>query len=168
MVVRGAPAIGVTGALSLAVDLVANKGAGSAFASLAEAESYIVETLDYLVTRCAQPNLENCACLHGQVAAAWQAWYHPFLTWSSHAPPLSRPTAVNLADSAIKLKAVARSAASTAGATPATVSEAVIAASEGFMAEDIAANRVRGWDWMEEDEGHGNGEMDYEKGEGDL
>ena len=51
MVVRGAPAIGVTGALSLAVDLVANKGAGAAFSSVAETETYIVETLDYLVTR---------------------------------------------------------------------------------------------------------------------
>ena len=49
---RGAPAIGVTGALSLAADLVTNKQAGGAFASVAEAQAYIVETLDYLVTRC--------------------------------------------------------------------------------------------------------------------
>ena len=49
---RGAPAIGVTGALSLAADLVTNKRAGGAFASVAEAQAYIVETLDYLVTRC--------------------------------------------------------------------------------------------------------------------
>ena len=53
MVVRGAPAIGVTGALSLAVDLTNNKDGGEAFASVAEAVEYINTTLDYLVTRCA-------------------------------------------------------------------------------------------------------------------
>jgi|LauGreSBDMM110SN_4_FD.fasta_scaffold187737_2 spore maturation protein SpmB len=52
MVVRGAPAIGVTGALSLAVDLVANHGAGGSFASVEETQKYIFDTLDYLVTRC--------------------------------------------------------------------------------------------------------------------
>ena len=54
----------------------------------------------------------------------------------------SRPTAVNLADSAIKLKAIARTVASAPGATPSSVVEAVVAASEGFLAEDIASNRV--------------------------
>jgi hypothetical protein len=50
MVVRGAPAIGVTGALSLAVDLV-SKGAGSQFADVQAAVQGISETLDFLVTR---------------------------------------------------------------------------------------------------------------------
>lgn len=50
MVVRGAPAIGVTGALALAVDLV-SKGAGSQFADAAAAVQGISDTLDYLVTR---------------------------------------------------------------------------------------------------------------------
>ena len=52
MVVRGAPAIGVTGVLSLATDLVTNKNAGGSFATVDEAQTYIFETLDYLVTRC--------------------------------------------------------------------------------------------------------------------
>ncbi len=51
MVVRGAPAIGVTGALTLAVELHTNKGAGSAFGSVQEAVDFINSTLDYLVTR---------------------------------------------------------------------------------------------------------------------
>jgi hypothetical protein len=50
MVVRGAPAIGVTGALALAVDLVA-KGAGSQFGSVHDTVKGISETLDFLVTR---------------------------------------------------------------------------------------------------------------------
>lgn len=51
MVVRGAPAIGVTGALALAVDLVA-KGAGSQFSSVDDTVKGINATLDFLVTRC--------------------------------------------------------------------------------------------------------------------
>lgn len=52
MVVRGAPAIGVTGALSLAADLIANKKAGGSFTTVDETQKYIFDTLDYLVTRC--------------------------------------------------------------------------------------------------------------------
>jgi methylthioribose-1-phosphate isomerase len=51
MVVRGAPAIGVTGALSMAIELHCNKAGGTAFASVDEAVSYISSTLDYLVSR---------------------------------------------------------------------------------------------------------------------
>ena len=51
MVVRGAPAIGVTGALALAVDLTNNKHAGADFKDVGEAVAYIDQTLDYLVTR---------------------------------------------------------------------------------------------------------------------
>lgn len=51
MVVRGAPAIGVTGALSLAIELHSNKGAGSSFASVAEGVEFITNTLEYLVSR---------------------------------------------------------------------------------------------------------------------
>ncbi|GAX82127.1 hypothetical protein CEUSTIGMA_g9555.t1 [Chlamydomonas eustigma] len=106
MVVRGAPAIGVTGALALAVDLTNNKSRGSSFSSVQEAVSYIFETLDYLVT--------------------------------------SRPTAVNLADSALKLKAVTNEAASKQGSTAVSVVEAVVAAAETFLEADIAANRAMG------------------------
>jgi methylthioribose-1-phosphate isomerase len=56
MVVRGAPAIGVTGVLAIAADLVTNKGAGSAFKDATDAVTYINTTLDYLVTRC----VESC------------------------------------------------------------------------------------------------------------
>jgi methylthioribose-1-phosphate isomerase len=59
MVVRGAPAIGVTGALALAVDLV-SKGAGSQFADVQAAVQGISETLDYLVTRCGAAAAGGC------------------------------------------------------------------------------------------------------------
>jgi methylthioribose-1-phosphate isomerase len=52
MVVRGAPAIGCTGVLTLAMDVVANRGAGAAFKDAADAHAYITRTADYLVTRC--------------------------------------------------------------------------------------------------------------------
>ncbi len=123
MVVRGAPAIGVTGALSLAVDLVANKQSGDSFASAEEARAYINDTLDYLVTRWERH------CLQGPS--------HP-LTLGMR----SRPTAVNLADSAIKLKATAKAACEAPGSSPQSVVEAVVAEAEGYLGEDIAANRV--------------------------
>ena len=56
----------------------------------------------------------------------------------------SRPTAVNLADSAIKLKGVTRTACDVHGSTPSSVVEAVVSAAEGFLQEDIDANRVSG------------------------
>jgi hypothetical protein len=49
---------------------------------------------------------------------------------------------VNLADSAVKLKAVADKAAAASGATPTSITEAVVAAAEAWMADDIAANKV--------------------------
>lgn len=54
----------------------------------------------------------------------------------------SRPTAVNLSDSAVKLKAVAAAAAAKAGATAESVTAAVITAAEATMQEDIDANKV--------------------------
>ncbi|GLC47857.1 hypothetical protein PLESTB_000033000 [Pleodorina starrii] len=106
MVVRGAPAIGCTGALAMAVELHAHKGAGTAFGSVDEAVQFINSTLDYLVT--------------------------------------SRPTAVNLADAANKLKAAAAQAAAAEGATATSVCGSVIEAAEAFLAEDIAANKAMG------------------------
>jgi methylthioribose-1-phosphate isomerase len=50
MTVRGAPAIGISAALSLAVGLEKG-GGGSQFASVAEAVDYISTKADYLVTR---------------------------------------------------------------------------------------------------------------------
>jgi methylthioribose-1-phosphate isomerase len=54
----------------------------------------------------------------------------------------SRPTAVNLSDSAVKLKAVAAAAAGQPGATAESVTAAVVAAAEATMQEDIDANKV--------------------------
>ncbi|MEW5314754.1 MAG: hypothetical protein WDW38_006225 [Sanguina aurantia] len=74
MVVRGAPAIGCTGALALAVDLTNNRGGGTAFADRAEAVTYINTTLDYLVTsRPTAVNLADTANKLKAVAAATQA-----------------------------------------------------------------------------------------------
>ncbi|GFR48766.1 hypothetical protein Agub_g10587 [Astrephomene gubernaculifera] len=106
MVVRGAPAIGCTGALAMAVELNNHKDAGKAFSSVQEAVDFINTTLDYLVT--------------------------------------SRPTAVNLADAAAKLKAATSAAAAAPAATPTSVCGAVIAAAEAFLEEDIAANKAMG------------------------
>lgn len=50
MQVRGAPAIAVTAALALAVDLI-NAGSGTQFATAQDASLYISQQLDYLVTR---------------------------------------------------------------------------------------------------------------------
>lgn len=106
MVVRGAPAIGVTGALSMAVELTNAKNRGKDFADVASAVAYIEERLTYLVT--------------------------------------SRPTAVNLADAADKLKAVAAKSAAASGATAESVVADVISAAEAMIQEDIEANRQMG------------------------
>lgn len=106
MVVRGAPAIGVTGALAMAVELHSNKAGGKSFNSVSDTLDFIIHTLDYLVT--------------------------------------SRPTAVNLADAAIKLRRVAETVAAADGATPVSISTAVIEAAEAFLEEDIAANKAMG------------------------
>ena len=50
MAVRGAPAIAISAALALAVELV-NNGGGSQFSSAKEAQDAIDAKLDYLVTR---------------------------------------------------------------------------------------------------------------------
>lgn len=51
MAVRGAPAIAIAAALSLAVDLTST-GQGGQFASVEAAGQHIQKQLDYLVTRC--------------------------------------------------------------------------------------------------------------------
>jgi methylthioribose-1-phosphate isomerase len=50
MVVRGAPAIGVTGALALAVHLISG-GRGKQYSSVQACLDDIAATMDYLVTR---------------------------------------------------------------------------------------------------------------------
>lgn len=58
--------------------------------------------------------------------------------------PCSRPTAVNLKDSADKLTVVTQRAAAAQGATPQSLAATVIDACEAFLPEDVAANKVRG------------------------
>lgn len=66
MQVRGAPAIAITAALSLAVELV-NAGRGSQFGSAQQALQCILRHLEYLVTRLS--SLQN---LHCEVLAGWE------------------------------------------------------------------------------------------------
>ena len=47
---RGAPAIAISAALAMAVELV-NRGGGGQFSSAKEAQEFIDAKLDYLVTR---------------------------------------------------------------------------------------------------------------------
>lgn len=54
MVVRGAPAIGVTGALALAVHLISG-GRGAQYSSVQACLDDIRDTMDYLVTRWGGP-----------------------------------------------------------------------------------------------------------------
>ncbi|CAG9461929.1 unnamed protein product [Pedinophyceae sp. YPF-701] len=97
MVVRGAPAIGITGALALAEDLRRQRGT---FASPADVSAHVATTMDFLVT--------------------------------------SRPTAVNLADAAGRLKAEAARLAAPGGASDASAAcDAMIAACEGVLHDDV-------------------------------
>lgn len=118
MQVRGAPAIAIVAALSLAVELAESLSIESLSTtqderSIAEAETRVIEALDHLVT--------------------------------------SRPTAVNLADAAKKLKGVVRSATAQPDATSASVKEAYIAAAEVMLIDDVQANEdigKHGADWI--------------------
>lgn len=68
MAVRGAPAIAISAALSLATDLI-RSGSGSQFSSAAEASEAIKGKLDFLVTRCAGRLVDGAAvrCIQGNV-----------------------------------------------------------------------------------------------------
>lgn len=102
MVVRGAPAIAISAALALAVELHNSPDLGTP-----EAVSRLVATqLEYLVS--------------------------------------SRPTAVNLADAADKLKAVAVAAAATEGASAASVVSCVVAEAERMLQADAETNKKIG------------------------
>jgi 5-methylthioribose kinase len=106
MVVRGAPAIGVAGALALAVHVFSGGQLGKQYASAQAASDDVRDTMAYLVT--------------------------------------SRPTAVNLADSAARLTRVAAEAAARENATAESVARAVVSDAEATLAEDVAANRAIG------------------------
>lgn len=59
----------------------------------------------------------------------------------------SRPTAVNLADAAAKLKAASVAAAKLPGSTPASIVEAVTVAAETYFEDDLVSNKV----WLSSD-----------------
>ncbi|KAF1914965.1 hypothetical protein BDU57DRAFT_501778 [Ampelomyces quisqualis] len=106
---RGAPAIAIVAALSLAVELSNMK-----LPSLAEdVQVFITEKLDYLVT--------------------------------------SRPTAVNLADAAGKLRTITNEAAARDGANGDSVRDAYVAAAEQMLVDDVSDNEnigKHGAEWI--------------------
>lgn len=113
---RGAPAIAIVAALSLAVELHNNKTSDNAD----EVAAFLVEKLDYLVT--------------------------------------SRPTAVNLADAARKLKKVVESAAKANGRDCAAVSKAYCDAAAQMLISDVSDNQgigKYGAEWITEQAGGG-------------
>ncbi|KAF2764485.1 putative translation initiation factor [Teratosphaeria nubilosa] len=96
---RGAPAIAIVAALSLAVELQNSKASAKA----EEVSAFIVEKLNYLVT--------------------------------------SRPTAVNLADAARKLKKIVEAAASASGSDGAAVSKVYCDAAAQMLISDVSDNQ---------------------------
>jgi methylthioribose-1-phosphate isomerase len=106
---RGAPAIAIVAALSLAVELTNMK-----LSSVAEeVQVFITEKLEYLVT--------------------------------------SRPTAVNLADAAGKLRKITDEAAANDGASGDSVREAYVQAAEKMLVDDVSDNKnigKYGADWI--------------------
>ncbi|CAF2158080.1 unnamed protein product [Brassica rapa] len=103
MVVRGAPAIAIAAALSLAVEVSNFSGFDG---SSAEAVTFLENKLDYLVS--------------------------------------SRPTAVNLADAALKLKQVIANALASSAAEPNSIFKAYIEAAENMLEDDVASNKAIG------------------------
>jgi methylthioribose-1-phosphate isomerase len=113
---RGAPAIAIVAALSLAVEL-ANTTVSD---SPEEVKVSIEEKLDYLVT--------------------------------------SRPTAVNLADAAFKLKRAVEDAAGRPGATGDAVRAAYLKAAEQMLVDDVSDNEAigrHGAEWILNNTEHG-------------
>ncbi|MCO5551210.1 hypothetical protein L7F22_004709 [Adiantum nelumboides] len=102
MVVRGAPAIAIAAALSLAVEVV---NLGTKPTDVDEALQYIHHRLDYLLS--------------------------------------SRPTAVNLADAALKLKESTNGAALTASGAE-EIFTAYVDAAEAMLASDVTSNKAIG------------------------
>ena len=113
---RGAPAIAIVAALSLAVELLNIKLSDQAD----EVAAFIVEKLEYLVT--------------------------------------SRPTAVNLADAAKKLKKIVGSAAKVEGNDGAAVVKAYCEAAAEMLISDVADNQgigKYGAEWISKQAGAG-------------
>jgi len=113
---RGAPAIAIVAALSLAVEMHRIRYSDKA----EEVEVFITEKLDYLVT--------------------------------------SRPTAVNLADAARKLKRIVASAAKADDASGHSVATAYMNSAEKMLADDVSDNGAigkYGAEWIQKKSGGG-------------
>ncbi|KAK5119152.1 S-methyl-5-thioribose-1-phosphate isomerase [Meristemomyces frigidus] len=113
---RGAPAIAIVAALSLAVELQNSEISDKAD----EVAAFVLEKLEYLVT--------------------------------------SRPTAVNLADAARKLKKIVESAASANGSDGAAVSKAFCDAAAQMLIADVSDNQgigKYGAEWISKQAGGG-------------
>lgn len=113
---RGAPAIAIVAALSLAVELQCTRLSSQA----EEVAAFIIEKLDYLVT--------------------------------------SRPTAVNLADAARKLRKITESAAKTQGNDGDAVKRMYCDAAAQMLVDDVSDNEgigKHGAEWIEKHAGGG-------------
>lgn len=118
MVVRGAPAIGVTAALATAVELHTMQDRAE-FKDLTQLQQWIDAKMTYLAERCV-PRSRPCVTL-------------------CHPPP-SRPTAVNLMDACNRIKQLAHAASP--ATTPAALVQQVEAFAERYFADDVATNKV--------------------------
>ena len=113
---RGAPAIAIVAATSLAVELQNTQTSDKA----EQVAAFIIEKLDYLVT--------------------------------------SRPTAVNLADAARKLKKIVKAAAGTNGNNGAAVTKAYCDAAAQMLIDDVRDNEgigKAGAEWISKSAGGG-------------
>ncbi|CAI0452348.1 unnamed protein product [Linum tenue] len=128
MVVRGAPAIAIAAALSLAVEVSNLVGFTG---TPVEAAAFLSEKLGYLVSRYSYLEM-RLIVLAGWAAREW------FLVCF-----LSRPTAVNLSDAATKLEEVIGKAAA-AASEASNVFQAYIEAAEVMLEEDVASNKAIG------------------------
>ncbi|KAK4999045.1 S-methyl-5-thioribose-1-phosphate isomerase [Elasticomyces elasticus] len=112
---RGAPAIAIVAALSLAVELQENSTKGRLSTTAEEVVAFIIEKLDYLVT--------------------------------------SRPTAVNLADAARKLRIVVEDFANSESADGKVVKNVYVKAAEQMLIDDVLDNEAigkHGAEWIKE------------------
>ncbi|KAK4974861.1 S-methyl-5-thioribose-1-phosphate isomerase [Elasticomyces elasticus] len=119
---RGAPAIAIVAALSLAVELQENATKGELSTTAEEVVAFIVEKLDYLVT--------------------------------------SRPTAVNLADAARKLRVIVEDFANSNSAVGKAVKDVYVEAAEQMLVDDVLDNEAigkHGAEWIKENTEEGKG-----------
>ncbi|MBA0673851.1 hypothetical protein Goari_015477 [Gossypium aridum] len=131
MVVRGAPAIAIAAALSLAVEVANFKDFNR---TSEEAASFIELKLEYLVSSLGL-RLGFLGLNHYGFSSFWVYLYCISF--------LGRPTAVNLSDAAKKLIEITSNAASTT-IMPESVFQVYIEAAEIMLDDDVASNKAIG------------------------